>query len=204
MRSRLLFLERFLQHPQRIASVIPSSRFLEDRIDRMIDGTKRRVIVEYGPGTGGVARKLLQPGKLTPDSLLLLIERDPLLANVLRDTIQDIRAHVFCADAQDIDRILKEQGEPHADYILTSIPLSLIPAQDRAHLLRKTSDLLGNDGTFLMWAVRGSMRRDIASVFAEVDAEREWRNVPPLWVFRATKNSPSRHGRLREVHRNNG
>lgn len=159
----------------------------------MIEGNRRRVVVEYGPGTGVVTQALLASKQLTQDSVVLLIEQDPSLTALLQDTIRDPRVHIVCDQAERAKRILTELGEERADYVLTSIPLSLIPPPQRTHLLKETSQLLTPNGTFIMWTVRGSLRRDIASVFAEVHAEREWRNIPPLWIFRATKNSPSRH-----------
>src|SRR5258708_1647724 len=44
-----LFAKNFLQHPKMLGSLIPSSRFLVDRLLGKIDWGRAKVIVEYGP-----------------------------------------------------------------------------------------------------------------------------------------------------------
>jgi phospholipid N-methyltransferase len=50
----LVFLQEFLKHPLQIGSVIPSSRFLEQRVVEAAGAADGEVIVELGPGVGGI------------------------------------------------------------------------------------------------------------------------------------------------------
>ena len=45
-----LFALNFFKHPRMLGSIIPSSRFLIERVLRQVDWKRARVIVEYGPG----------------------------------------------------------------------------------------------------------------------------------------------------------
>ena len=58
--GRLVFFQEFLKHPLQIGSVIPSSRFLERRIVAAAGAASAEVIIELGPGTGGVTRAILR------------------------------------------------------------------------------------------------------------------------------------------------
>ena len=50
----LLFAKNFLQHPRMLGSLIPSSRFLVERLLRKVDWKRAKTIVEYGPGVGTI------------------------------------------------------------------------------------------------------------------------------------------------------
>jgi len=56
----LLFSRNFLKHPRMLGSVIPSSRFLVNRLLRQVDWSRARTIVEYGPGVGTITSHLLR------------------------------------------------------------------------------------------------------------------------------------------------
>ena len=47
-----LFFKRFLQRPFQIASIVPSSNALVERVASKMDFSQPRVIAEYGPGEG--------------------------------------------------------------------------------------------------------------------------------------------------------
>ncbi len=50
-----LFFKRFLKRPFQIASIVPSSKALVERVANKMDFSQRRVIAEYGPGEGQFA-----------------------------------------------------------------------------------------------------------------------------------------------------
>jgi phospholipid N-methyltransferase len=56
----MLFAKNFFKHPKMLGSIIPSSRFLIERLLRQMDWDQARVIVEYGPGVGTITREILQ------------------------------------------------------------------------------------------------------------------------------------------------
>src|ERR1700747_1308624 len=70
-----LFFKRFLKRPLQIASIVPSSQALVERVASQIDFKRARVIAEHGPGEGVHSRALAQ--RMQPDAQLLLFELDP-------------------------------------------------------------------------------------------------------------------------------
>ena len=71
----VLFFKRFLQRPFQVASIIPSSKALVDRVASKMDFSQPRVIAEYGPGEGVHSREIAR--RMRPGSQLLLFELDP-------------------------------------------------------------------------------------------------------------------------------
>lgn len=68
----LLFAKNFLQHPRMLGSLIPSSRFLIDRLLSRVDWKRARTIVEYGPGVGTITAHILF--RMSPDARLVVFE----------------------------------------------------------------------------------------------------------------------------------
>src|SRR6266481_8246982 len=53
-----LFFKQFLKRPFQIASIIPSSKALVERVASKLDFSQPRLIAEYGPGEGGHSRAI--------------------------------------------------------------------------------------------------------------------------------------------------
>jgi phospholipid N-methyltransferase len=147
------------------------------------------VIVEYGPGTGVVARELLKGNRLAEDGLLILIERDPSLASMLQKKLHDPRVRIFCDSAVNVRRILRTCGVPCAEYILSSIPLTCFRKDVRQKILEETSRALAPHGAHIVFLFRRSVEKFLQSVFPSVEKEAEPRNLPPLMIFTARKGS---------------
>src|SRR5205085_7714474 len=136
-----LFFKRFLQRPFQVASIVPSSKALVERVAEKIDFDRAGVIAEYGPGEGVHSREITR--RMHPEAQLLLFELDAAFSRDLERQFQnDRRVHVFHADAAALPHELKRRGIPHCDYILSGIPLSILKIDKKRALLNKTYEAL--------------------------------------------------------------
>ena len=87
--------------------------------------TRRSVVVELGPGTGGTTQALLRA--MRPDAQLLAIEINPRLAERVRARIADPRLIVHCGSADDLADALAAHGLPAPDAVISGIPFSTMP-----------------------------------------------------------------------------
>src|SRR5438045_9011962 len=71
----VLFFKRFLKRPLQIASIVPSSKVLVERVANKIDFDRARIIAEYGPGEGAHSRELAQ--RMRRDAQLRLVDLLP-------------------------------------------------------------------------------------------------------------------------------
>src|SRR6201993_1796821 len=97
----LLFARNFFRHPRMLGSIVPSSRFLIKQLLEPIDWRRARVIVEYGPGVGGITAEVLR--HMRGDAALIAIETNPEFVNYLRGSITDARLHVVAGSAESVD-----------------------------------------------------------------------------------------------------
>src|SRR5437762_2113299 len=154
----VLFFKRFLKRPLQIASIVPSSKALVERVASKIDFDQARVIAEYGPGEGVHSRELAQ--RMRRDAQLLLFELDPALSRDLRRQFAgDRRVHVINANAATIRTELAKRDIAHCDYIISGIPFSILELERKRDLLRQTHDALRPTGAFIIYQVTNELRQ---------------------------------------------
>jgi phospholipid N-methyltransferase len=179
--NRLLFARNFFRHPRMLGSIVPSSRFLIKQLLEPINWKRARVIVEYGPGVGGITAEVLR--RMRPDAILVAIEMNPDFVSYLRGTMRDQRLHVVEGSAESVQEILQRLGYPRADYIISGIPFSTIPAPVRERILRKTHDVLEPGGAFLVYQFSTRVLQDLKRVFGYVGRKFQPLNVLPAHLF---------------------
>jgi phosphatidylethanolamine/phosphatidyl-N-methylethanolamine N-methyltransferase len=181
-----LFFKRFLQKPFQVASIVPSSRALVERVSDKIDFEKARVIAEYGPGEGVHTREIVR--RMRPDAQLLIFELDAAFSRDLeRQFADDPRVHVCNRDAAALPDELHRRGISSCDYILSGIPFSILKIDKKRALLQKTHDALSEDGAFIIYQVTNELKQH-ATLFRQADSEYCLQNIPPMFVtvFRKT------------------
>ncbi len=177
----VLFFKRFLKRPLQIASIVPSSQALVDRVASKIDFDRALVIAEYGPGEGVHSRALAQ--RMRPDAQLLLFELDPALSRDLaRQFADDPRVCVINANAATIRSELAKRGIAHCDYIVSGIPFSILEIEKKRNLLRETHDALGPGGAFIIYQVTNELRQHAIDFAPESESEYFLQNIPPMFI----------------------
>ena len=176
----VLFFKRFLQRPFQIASIVPSSKALVERVARKMDFSQPRVIAEYGPGEGVHSREIAR--RMSPDSHLLLFELDAALSHNLElQFAGDRRVHVIHGDAARLPQELKRRGISYCDYILSGIPFSILKIDKKRALLQKTHDALAPGGSFIIYQVTNELKQH-AKLFEHTDSEYFLQNIPPMFI----------------------
>ena len=175
-----LFFKRFLQRPFQIASIIPSSQALVERVSNKIDFPNARVIAEYGPGEGVHTREIVR--RMRSDAELFVFELDAAFSRDLeRQFAEDPRVHVINRDAAALPDELQRRGIPQCDYILSGIPFSILNIDKKRALLRKTHDALADDGSFIIYQVTNELKQH-AILFEHADSEYFLQNIPPMFI----------------------
>ncbi|MBD3226494.1 MAG: methyltransferase type 12 [Caldithrix sp.] len=187
-RSPLTFIMEFLKHPMQVGSLIPSSRFIQQRILQAAEIAKAHTIVELGPGTGGTTRTILS--KMRPDAKLLSIEVNPQFHNWI-STIQDKRFIAHLGSANELRTILKQYDLQAPSVIVSGIPFSNIDEQTAAHLIAEIDELLAPNGRFVAYQVRNRVAELCTPVMGNGRRKTELRNFPPMRIYSWEKNGKS-------------
>jgi phospholipid N-methyltransferase len=177
----LLFGRNFIKHPKMLGSLIPSSRFLVNRVLGEVDWQQARVLLEYGPGVGTFTSEILR--RMRPDAVLIALETNSDFVRFLRHRLHDDRLHVIHGSAADADAALAHLALSHADYVISGIPYTTMPAEVRDIILHKTHSVLDPNGAFLVYQFTRTVLPSLQRVFGFVYQDFEPLNVMPARLF---------------------
>lgn len=175
------FLRGFLTHPFEVASVMPSSAYLESRVVQGADVAQARCVVELGPGTGGTTRALLR--LMAPRARLLAIEVNPDFCDRLRRLIDDPRLMVQAGSAESLAEALRTRGLPAADVVVSGIPFSVLPRDVAQRIAAAIHDNLAPGGRLVAYQCSADVARYITPHLGPPLTTWEWRSLPPMRVF---------------------
>lgn len=181
-----LFLQGFFKHPVMVGSIIPSSRKLIRKMLGQVDWENTKVFVEYGPGVGTFCRAVLD--RLGPDAKYIAIDTNPDFVAYLRQTIVDPRFSAIQGSAEDVNAIVADHGAEHADYVLSGLPFSTLPAGVGDRIAAATQKVLRPGGQFLVYQFNPNVRNFLTPHFPRIDHAIEWWNVPPAQLWWAWKD----------------
>jgi phospholipid N-methyltransferase len=208
MRRRLaeqaIFFREFLRNFHTTGAILPSGRRLSAALTRFVrePAHAARRILEVGPGTGAVTRRIVA-GMGSRDSLDL-VELNGSFVERLRQRFESEPEFQAVADRS---RVLHCRIEdlPHRqgyDLIVSGLPLNNFSLADVETILAAFDKLLASDGILSFFeyiAVRRAraivsgprersrlrgIGRALAALFDghEIRRDAVWRNIPPAWV----------------------
>ena len=181
--SPFSYLSAFLRD-KAVASVVPSSKFLIDKMVERIDPGSCPVIVEFGPAEGVMTRRILH--SMPEDGTLLAVELNENFVKAVR-RIRDPRLRVVHGDAFEIEAHLAAAGLGPPDCVLSGIPFSFFDAPRRRVLAELIHKVLAPDGRFVAFQFTTHLISVLNAVFKDVDISLEVRNLPPALVMTAKK-----------------
>lgn len=179
--SKRKFWKQFLKSRREIGSVTPSSRHLTKGILDKIDFSEDRIIVELGPGTGVFTQTMLD--KLSPNSKLVVIELNDEMFHLLDKKINDDRVLLVHGSATLMKDVLLEHGLNHVDYIVSSLPLSVMPQEIANQIFRDSKSLLSRHGKYIQFMYSLVLKSKLEEYFQSVSKSFVLFNFPPAFVF---------------------
>ncbi|MEN2786042.1 methyltransferase [Sphingomonas qilianensis] len=180
-----MFLRGFVKHPVMVGSIVPSSPQLIRKMLKPVDWANTKVFVEYGPGVGTFSRAILD--QLPSDGLYIAIDTNADFIQYLRHEIVDPRFSAVLGSAADVRQIVADHGAPHADFVLSGLPFSTLPAGVGDAIGQATADVLRPGGAFLVYQFSPKCRDFIEPYLPKIDHAMEWWNVPPAQLYWAWK-----------------
>lgn len=176
-----VFFRGFLEHPKMVGSIIPSSRFTIAKMLAPVKWQECKLFVEYGPGVGTFCYPVLE--RMPQNSTLLVIDTNPLFIDYLDRTITDSRFKAVLGSAADVEKIVRDAGFEHADYVLSGLPFSTLPDGVGPGIAAATHRILRPGGAFLVYQFSAAARDFMAKHFNRIDSGFEPLNILPCQLF---------------------
>jgi phosphatidylethanolamine/phosphatidyl-N-methylethanolamine N-methyltransferase len=179
--SKRKFWKQFLKSRREIGSVTPSSRHLTKGIVDKLDFSSDRVVIELGPGTGVFTQAILD--KLSPNSKLIVIELNDEMFNLLESKINDERMLLIHGSAAEMQQILVQNNIQKVDYVVSSLPLSVMPDEVANQIFSTSVSMLGKHGKFIQFMYSLVLKEKLEKYFDQVNTSFVLLNFPPAFVF---------------------
>lgn len=172
----------FLKHPRRIGAIAPSGKHLSAKMMMPIEFSSANVIVEYGPGTGSFTKELVT--RRRPDTVLILIEQNKAFCEQLRASFGNLpNLFIIHGSAGNTTQYLEDCGVPSADYIVSGLPFTSLPADISDHILNATKPALGKEGKFITFQYSLVKKKFLEQYFQMTDCLKVIKNLPPAYVL---------------------
>jgi len=182
--ERVEFLGQYLRNPCSIGSLTPSSNDLTDAMLQDLDLKNARLIVELGPGTGPVTRKILE--RMGKQTSLVCFEINQDICARLQDDLIDSRALIVNKSALEMPACLRMWAYGKADYVISGLPLKSI--NQREEVLDAVVDSLAPRGVFVQFQynlpfLTGPVEELLARHFLSFEKRQVYWNLPPATVY---------------------
>jgi len=143
--------------------------------------------IELGAGTGAITEALLRHG-IQPRRLVV-VERDPALAEVLRSRFRGLR--VVCGDAAELRRAVPRSLLRRGfGAVVSSLPLRSLPTDTVRSIVGEIAAVLHPGGRWVQYTYALADLRAPAG-FHRIASTVVWKNVPPARIdVLARRGSP--------------
>ena len=179
------FIKEFLNKKKMVGSVMPSSKFLSKKMVDHLNFKSAKLIIELGPGTGVITERIIE--KLGTNSKLLVIELNETFYKDLKKRITDKRVTIRKGSAADLSDFINDIEFDKADFIVSSIPLAVLPNTLRKRIVIAVNKHLDQKGTFIQFQYTLQSLKLLKKVFKNVSIKHCLFNIPPAFVYTCKK-----------------
>lgn len=163
-------------------TIKPSSKHLVNLMLADVDFSQDIVIVEYGTGDGVITAEILK--RMTKKSKLIAFEINDLFYEHCKAKFSSHKNFSLYSDsAESLPKILLEHQISKVDFILSSLPLSIMDDEVVDTIIDTSVHLLDKNGALIQYMYSFKKLKYFKSKFKKVNIDFTVLNVPPAVVF---------------------
>ena len=170
-----VFLSELARRPKQMGCVWPSSGTLGEAMARWLPEGGQDPILELGPGTGAVTRKLIEAG--LPEDRLVAVEMSERMAGILRK--QFPKARIVAGDALELDRMF---AGTRFGAVFSSLPLKAFSPVQVQRVSDAIHAVLLPGAPWVQYTYQLINGHAPAKTFRAVHSRIVWQNLPPAKV----------------------
>jgi phospholipid N-methyltransferase len=169
-------------------SIIPSQRFLVDKMIAPVPRDFAGQIVELGPGSGPLTLRLAER---CPRARILACEVNPMLARVCQENLSaaglEKRVDMVLDSAEKVLERICSHVSRRPEFIISGIPLGNLSREETAMLVDKIAEALAPGGMYVQFQYSLIDRKTIRARFPALRTVPAFLNFPPAFVYYARK-----------------
>ncbi len=188
LKNWLHFLWAGILNQKQTGGIMPSQRFLIDKMISPIPRDHRGPIIELGAGSGALTLRLAER---CPSAQVFTCEINPALAKVNQRNVMaagaEERVQVIAESAEGFLAELVRQQHPPVAYIVSGVPIGNFGRQRTLTLLRGICGALQEGGMYIQFQHSLLDRKKIRQLFRNVRTTPVFLNFPPAVVYYAQR-----------------
>jgi len=179
------FFKEAIKNYKTSGTVAPSSKYLASKMLREINFLDAKIIIELGPGNGAITHSILN--KIQPNTILICFEINDAFYKELKK-IKHPQLIVLRASAENMVKEIKKLGYHEANYIISSLPLTIIPKEVSHSILLESYKLLNDKGLFIQYQYSLTYYKKLKEIFGkDIKLSFEPLNFPPAFIYNCIK-----------------
>lgn len=178
VKNNMLFLRSFFHNPKYIGSVIPSSRFLAEKMVEQAPWGEMKDIAELGSGTGAITHYIRK--HVTDSMHVLMFEMNDTMRTNLKKEFPQYSCY---KNAANLVECMKQQNIEQLDCIFSGLPFFNFEAELRDTLVEQIHQALKPGGLFIAFQYSLQMKKKLAEHFIIDTISLVPLNIPPAFVY---------------------
>lgn len=185
MSKKVSFFKEAIKNYKTSGTLVPSSKFLANRMLNSVNFSEAKTIIELGPGNGAITKAILE--KMTPKTTLICFEINDVFYQELQQ-LKHPNIIILNASAENLEKELKKLKIEHVDYVISSLPLTIIPNKISTEILKQSYRSLKQRGLFIQYQYSLTYYKKLKGVFGKnIILDFETFNFPPAFVYKCVK-----------------
>ena len=177
-----LFAKEVVSSIKNIGAIAPSSKYLANNILKHVDFDENQVILEFGCGNGAITKQILK--RMPRSSKLISLEINaPFLEHCKDKFGHHDNFEVYNHSAFEFDALLKELSIDKVDYLISSLPLAILPKNELDLLFEKIPNYIVNTGSFVQYQYSLNKYKFLKNIFDTVKLDFTLGNLPPAFIY---------------------
>ena len=174
------FIKESLKNIKEVGTILPSSKFVVEKMVAPINFKKKLTILELGSGSGVITKELLE--KMSCDSQLICFETNKKFYQELKK-INDKKMILINESAEKMKSYLDEFEIKKIDYIVSSVPLVSLPKKKTNKILSVSVEILGKSGKLIQLQYTKLLDKKLKSYYNQIDIQFTSKNYLPAFIY---------------------
>lgn len=175
------YFKEFLKHKS-VGAISSSSKAMGNKMYGSLKLNEAKAVVEFGAGDGVFTTEILK--LIGPNTKFFVFETNEYFYKILKEKINDERVILINDSAEKIGDYIKKQNLNEVDYIISALPLSLIPVDIKNSIIQNSIKYLKSEGLYVQFQYTPYDYRRLKKYFNKVKLTFTLTNFPPAFLYR--------------------
>jgi len=165
-----------------VGAISSSSKAMGNVMYGSLNLKEAEAVAEFGAGDGVFTTEILK--LIGSNTKFFVFETNELFIKILKQKINDDRVIIIKDSAEKIGEYIVSNNIKKVNYIISALPLSLIPVNIKNSIIENSIKCLKSDGQYVQFQYTPYDYRRLKRYFKKVKLTFTLTNFPPAFLYR--------------------